>query len=1322
MTTTPPQETLITQPLDSYFLNKQETEQESFLAKYPTYDGRGILIAILDTGVTTTGERKMVDVIDCSGAGDVDTSTVRSVKDGCIEGLTGRSLKIPETFKCPTGKYHVGVKPIYELYTVGLKGRVAGEKKNDDFVPSHNLAIADALKCLTEHEKEVGGSSEKIQDKWAREEHASKIDFLKSVANETDVGPVADVITWHDGDIWRVCVDTSFRGRLNLCKVLGPFRETGDYAYLTDKDSLVYTVRVSVDGNVTEIAVPCGAHGSHVAGIAAANYPNNPQKNGLAPGARIVSLIIGDHRLGSMETGQAMTRAFNYCAELGVDVINMSYGEGVHFEDAGRVIEEARRLVDRRKVIYVSSAGNSGPALSTVGAPGSTTTGIIGVGAYLTAETADTLYGVFHPCESNIYPWSSRGPRLDGALGVSICAPAAAYANVPQYCRQSMQMMNGTSMSSPNAAGNVACLLSGLRQEGLDWTPFTVKLALENSAKKLHNSEPFSMGQGMLKLNSAFNYITEVLKKKIFPEKLTHFEIKCNHWNKVSKGIYIREPNLHEPQEYSVTIEPIFLNHQTSDNQHSITFEQQYILRCEEPWVSHPETFFAVSQSSVIAVTVDASAARKSLNYAEIVAIDAANPHIGPVFRIPITLIIPEKVDDPLKGYSSQLIGKSGVPERRFVAIPEYATSAKITILADNSDQLDKFVLHTVFLEDEKSARNTECNKFFMPVAKKFSKCIPVKGGKTLETVVVRQWNRGEKAIDATLKIEFFGIQRPSSLVLQHGSMCEAFRMTASPISSIKINPTITFSSVANTLKPQSAKIEPLGPRDVFLTSGMQIHRAFLTYKLSVQKPCEVSLELPGLSSYLYESPVDCILLQIFGQNKSFIGMTSSFTGRKKHMLSKGDYIIQAQIRHPDEQMLEKFKDLQLIVHSKLASKITLSVSRSAKGAISGDDAKWDGYGLLPRQELTLYVGSLADDKLPKHITLTNGTSLRGSFSPFKDTEIAEVDKTPVFYHIAEFNPKPSKGLSMVTTKKEKTEGMELMEAVRDLEVQWVGKLKNEKDAELLFTNTIAKHPDHLPLICARMKQTMQNKLEDVTETFAAQTIRMADRILEITKPAEVLQFMSMKQEHADDLLTVEKWIALTGADESQRKEVTATIGQFEERKNSIIFALQTLASFELDLKLRKSKENIPMNIRYGALTPIIFGCKSPLNMKKKSESFEKLKAHAEKIDAVVEETLKEVDPKWTGNQFYIKLLAWLAADDTKAAVVSAKHAAALGHFGRCAKLLNKVSDEAKAGGSDTKVLDATLAELCDELGWTHLSSHFRNVMLVKNPPNFRPF
>jgi tripeptidyl-peptidase-2 len=70
-----------------------------------------------------------------------------------------------------------------------------------------------------------------------------------------------------------------------------------------------------------------GSHGTHCAAISAANFPDDPDMNGVAPGAQIISLKIGENRLGSMETGQSLVRAGIELARLKPDVANMSFGE-----------------------------------------------------------------------------------------------------------------------------------------------------------------------------------------------------------------------------------------------------------------------------------------------------------------------------------------------------------------------------------------------------------------------------------------------------------------------------------------------------------------------------------------------------------------------------------------------------------------------------------------------------------------------------------------------------------------------------------------------------------------------------------------------------------------------------------------------------------------------------------------------------------------------------------------------------------------------------------------------------------------------------------
>lgn len=128
-------------------MTQEETQAASFLAEHPEYDGKGVVVAILDTGVDPgavglqvlpDGRPKIIDIIDCSGSGDVDTSTVittTSEEDGGkaldIEGLTGRKLRLNSEWKNPTGKWHVGVKRAYELYPNMLKPRVKSERKKE---------------------------------------------------------------------------------------------------------------------------------------------------------------------------------------------------------------------------------------------------------------------------------------------------------------------------------------------------------------------------------------------------------------------------------------------------------------------------------------------------------------------------------------------------------------------------------------------------------------------------------------------------------------------------------------------------------------------------------------------------------------------------------------------------------------------------------------------------------------------------------------------------------------------------------------------------------------------------------------------------------------------------------------------------------------------------------------------------------------------------------------------------------------------------------------------------------------------------------------
>lgn len=202
---------------------------------------------------------------------------------------------------------------------------------------------------------------------------------------------------------------------------------------------------------MVSIVTDAGAHGTHVAGITAAYHPHQPDLNGVAPGAQIVAVKIGDTRLGSMETGTGLMRGLKAVVDNGCHIINMSYGEPTSRPAYGRFMELAKHTVLQKGVVFVSSAGNNGPALSTVGAPGGSNSHILGIGATVTQAMMSDQYSLRLKYSAAGHDESVTGGAGDGLM----LPPGSSY---PQH----------TATSSPSQyqdANPVAVMSSPLPQQ-----------------------------------------------------------------------------------------------------------------------------------------------------------------------------------------------------------------------------------------------------------------------------------------------------------------------------------------------------------------------------------------------------------------------------------------------------------------------------------------------------------------------------------------------------------------------------------------------------------------------------------------------------------------------------------------------------------------------------------------------------------------------------------------------------------------------------------------------------------------------------------------
>jgi subtilisin family serine protease len=630
-------------------------------AAHSLWDGRGTLIAILDTGVdpsvpglktTSTGQAKILDLRNFSGEGDIALAPVHPGADG----------------------------------TIGLPGGLW-------------LRGADAVRAVAADSAWYGGVIRELPfgDVPAADfnGNGSNRDSYGVVVVRTASGWVAFIDTNSDGSLADEAPIADYLVRAQTFTFRAPTGAPGS-------GPLAGAVNLTTDASGRprlSLVLDTGGHGTHVAGIAAGhNLYNVDGFDGVAPGAQIIGLKIADDARGGLSTTGSMIRAMEYAVRFAAErrlplVLNMSFGVGNEQPGAAAMDSLVNAfLLAHPDVVFAISAGNDGPGVETMGLPASADFALT-VGAVFPSAFGVPYAGA--PTPDVIGWWSSRGGALDKP---DIVTPGVDYSTVPNW-NTGDEIKLGTSMASPHAAGLVALLLSAMRAESRQVSAAQVVQALRATAVPLSGETAVDEGYGVPQVQAAYEWLETGHAASRFRVRAAPMPRPSTVGGAIPRiGARVAPMRPANPpgaayrrwgllgaedtiQRFAVTRLP--------DAPGQTGPAELYRLSADQPWLGpvRPTVILGPGSTAQMDVHYDASRLARPGRYVGVVsAVAASDSAAGTAFRLVSVVIVPDSGQWRSVSASARKLGPDRA-YRYYVNVPVGAADLSVRVAASDTSE-----------------------------------------------------------------------------------------------------------------------------------------------------------------------------------------------------------------------------------------------------------------------------------------------------------------------------------------------------------------------------------------------------------------------------------------------------------------------------------------------------------------------------------------------------------------------------------------------------------------------------------------------------------